>query len=209
MLLDILIIVPMIIFTLLGLRDGVVRKLVAIVFLIIGLFLGQHFMHDIGQFLSDNGWIHSDDASMYGFLFIFLGTAILQGLLYKILAKGYKIGGLADRVGGLIFGFIEGALFLSCLLFILAVTGFPSREIRRDARTYKPIVNIAPQILDLTSLIESESIEKLQEAGKAPTVKGYGQGSGPKSIDSAAVIEARKQNEHLNKTREALRKINQ
>ena len=198
----------MIIFILLGLRDGVVRKLVAIVSLIAGLFLGQLYMHDFGQFLSDNGWIHSDDSSMYAFLFIFLGIAVLQGLLYSILAKGYKIGGLADRVGGLILGFIEGALFLSCLLLILSVTGFPSREIKRDARLYEPIVNIAPQILDLTSSIESEPNEKHKEPGKAQPVKGYGQGSNPESIDTAAAMETKRQNEQLNNVRESYRKKN-
>jgi len=205
MVFDVLMIGPMLVFTLLGLRDGIVRKLIAIVFLIVGLILGQLYMHDFGQLLSDNGWIQSDDSSMYGYLFIFLGVAILQGVVYKILAKGYKIGGFADRVGGLILGFIEGALFLSCLLFIFAQTGFPSHDIKRDARLYKPIVNIAPQILDLTSLIESESIEKLQEAGKAKTIKG----SGPKTIDSAAVLETRIRNEQINNIRESNRKKNQ
>jgi len=196
---------PMLVFTLLGLRDGIIRKLAAIVFLIVGLMLGQLYMHDFGQFLSDNGWIHTDEPSMYGYLFIFFGVAILQGVVYKILAKGYKIGGFADRIGGLVLGFIEGALFLSCLLFILAQTGFPSLEIKRDARLYKPIVNIAPQILDLTSLIESESIEKLQEAGKAKTVKR----SDSKIIDSAAVLESRRRNEQIDKIRESNRKKNQ
>jgi len=207
MLFDIIIIGPMLVFTLLGLRDGIVRKLVAILFLIVGLILGQLYMRDVGQFLSDNGWIHSDDSSMYGYLFIFLGVAILQGVVYTILTKGYKIGGFADRVGGLILGFIEGALFLSCLLFIFVQTGFPSYEMKRDARLYKPIVNIAPQILDLVSLVESESIDKLQEAGKAAIVKGYGQGSSTKS-DSAAVIEKRKQDAQLNKIRDSYREKN-
>jgi uncharacterized membrane protein required for colicin V production len=169
MLLDILIGIPMLIFILLGLRDGVVRKLVAIVVLIAGLVLGQIFMHDIGQFLSDNGWIRSSNPFIYGFLIIFMGMVILQGLLYKILAGGYKIGGFADRIGGMIFGFIEGALFISSLLFIFALSGFPSRETRRDARLYAPIVNIAPQILDFTSSLGPDSFQK---------VKGFDSSSG-------------------------------
>jgi membrane protein required for colicin V production len=209
MVIDILIICPMIVFTLLGFRDGVVRKLVAIVFLIIGLFLGQLYMYDFGQFLSDNGWIHSDNSSMYGFLYIFLAAAILQGLLYKILTGGYKIGGFADRVGGIILGFIEGALFLSCLLFIFALTGFPSREIKRDARLYKPIVNIAPQILDLTSSLGPDSFEKLKEIGNIHAIERNEKvPSIHQSIDSSAVLNKRKQFEKADSIREALRKNN-
>ena len=162
MLIDIMIAVPMLIFILLGLRDGVVRKLVAIAVLIIALYLGQLFMYDVGQFLSDHNWIHSENPSVYGFLFIYLGMAVTQGLLYKIVTGGYKIGGFVDRIAGMIFGCIEGAVFLSSLLFIFAMAGFPSRETKRDARLYPPIVNIAPQILDFVSSINSDSNENVK-----------------------------------------------
>jgi uncharacterized membrane protein required for colicin V production len=208
MVMDILIFVPMLVFILLGFRDGVIRKLVAIVMLIAGLFLGQLFMHDLGQFLADNKWIESTDSSMYGYLIIFSAVVILQWLLYKLVARSYKIGGFLDRIGGLALGFIEGTLFLSCLFFIFAQTGFPSRDLKRDSMFYKPIVNIAPQILDLTSLVDSESYEKLKEMGKGTAIKGHGQATGLKSVDSAAVMDAEKQNEQLNRMRESNRKKN-
>ena len=54
---------------------------------IVGLFVGQLFMHDLGQILTDKGWIESTDSSMYGYLIIFFAIAILQMLLYKIITK--------------------------------------------------------------------------------------------------------------------------
>jgi uncharacterized membrane protein required for colicin V production len=129
-------------------------------------------------------------------------------LLYKIIAKSYKIGGFMDRIGGLVLGFVEGALFLSCLFFIFAQTGFPSRDIKRDSMFYKPIVNIAPQILDITSLIESESKDKLKEIGNTHITKGGRRKSGLDAVDSAAVIDERKQNDHLNKEQDFYRKKN-
>jgi uncharacterized membrane protein required for colicin V production len=165
MLLDILIGVPILIFILLGVRDGVVRKLVAIVVIIAGLFLGQLYMHPVGNFLAERGVIDQEDASMNGYLIIFLGLFIIQSLLYKVLTKNYKIGGIADRIGGTILGFFEGALWISSLLLIFAMSGFPDRETKRDTRFYKPIVNIAPQILDMTSSLGPEVLEKLKEVG--------------------------------------------
>jgi uncharacterized membrane protein required for colicin V production len=209
MLIDILLGIPMLLFILLGLRDGIVRKLVAIVVFIAALFVGQMYMHDLGQFLSENGWIQSTDASAYGYLIIFFGMAILQGLLYKLIAHGYKIGGLADRVGGMIFGCIEGALFLSILLLIFAQTGFPSRETKRDSRFYKPIVNIAPQILDLTSSLGPDSFEKIKDLGTSGAIDSDTKVHGIHgSIDSSAVMDKRKQLEKLNDARETARKQN-
>jgi uncharacterized membrane protein required for colicin V production len=209
MLLDILIGVPMIAFVMLGLRDGVVRKLVAIIVLIGALYLGQIYMHDFGKLLSDNGWLHSEDASMYAYLYIFLGMAIIQGLMYKILTGGYKIGGLADRVGGMVLGFVEGALFLSSLLYIFAMTGFPSRETKRDTRLYTPIVNIAPQILDFTSSIGSDSFDKIKEIGTSKAVELEDKVRDiNKSADSTEALIRKKRLEKIDGTREDYRKQN-
>jgi uncharacterized membrane protein required for colicin V production len=171
MLLDILIGVPMIIFILLGLRDGVVRKLVAIAILIVGLVLGQIYMHSVGKFLIGRGGADPADAPTYGYLIIFLGLFIVQALLYKLITGSYKIGGVADRVGGTVLGFIEGAIFISALLFIFAPSGFPDRETRRDTRFYKPFVNIAPQILDMISSVGPDVLDKFKGEGSSDPVE--------------------------------------
>ena len=203
MLLDLLLGMPLLIFLLLGLRDGVVRKLVACIMIVAGLFLGQLYMHDVGKFMQNNNWIESPNAPMYGFLIIFLSIIIVQTLLYKILTKGYKIGGIADRVGGTILGLIEGGLFLSSLLFIFALVGIPERETVRDSRFYKTVVNIAPQILDFTSTLGPDAIEKLKEVGNPGEIKeGDSRKSHIRSMDSSAVLNKKKQNEMLNQARE-------
>jgi uncharacterized membrane protein required for colicin V production len=208
MLLDILITGPMLVFTLLGLRDGVIRKLVAIVMFTVGLLLGQLFMKDVGQFLADNGWVRAEDASLDAYVIIFVGIAVLQGLLYKLIAHGYRIGGFLDRVGGLALGFMEGVLFLSCLFFILARTGFPSHDIKRDSMFYKPVVNIAPQILDATSFIDSESAQTMKEVQRERTVRRNERETGVEAVDTAAVMDEARQNELLKNAREANRKKN-
>jgi uncharacterized membrane protein required for colicin V production len=170
MLLDILIFVPILICILFGLRDGIVRKLVAIVVLIAGLILGQIYMHDLGKYFVEQGGASQENAPIYGFLSIFLGLLLVQGLFYRIVAKNYKIGGFADRIGGLILGFIEGVLFVSSLLFIFALFGFPSNSTKRDSQFYKSVVNIAPKILDLTSTVGPEVFDKLKDMGSPDAI---------------------------------------
>ena len=163
MLLDILIFVPVLMCILFGLRDGIVRKLVAIVVLIAGLILGQIYMRDVGDLLVGRGGTNPEDAPIYGYLVIFLGLLIVQGLFYKI-------GGFADRIGGIVLGFIEGVLFVSTLLFIFATSDFPDRNNKRDSQFYKSVVNIAPQILDMTSTVGPEVLNKLKDVGTPESI---------------------------------------
>jgi len=170
MLLDILIGGPILFFILLGVRDGSVRKLVAIIVLIAGLILGHIFMRDVGDLLTGRGGISHEDAPMDGFLVIFFGLFIIQSLLYKILTGSYKIGGIPDRVGGIVLGFIEGTLLVSSLLYIFAMSDFPDYQTKRYSMFYKSVVNIAPQILDMTSTVGPDVLDKLKEAGTPSSI---------------------------------------
>jgi uncharacterized membrane protein required for colicin V production len=165
-------------------------------------------MRTIGALLVDNGWINAQNASMYGFLIIFISMAIAQGLLYKLLAGSYKLGGTADRLGGLFFGFLEGALFLSSLLYIFALSGIPSREATYESSLYKPIVNIAPQILDFGSATAPEAVEHLKDISKPSEVSTEKSILPSKHIvDSTAAAETKRQNEIINQARSSIRKL--
>ncbi len=167
MLLDILIFVPILMCILFGMRDGIVRKLVAIAVLITGLILGQIYMRNVGDLITGRGGISHEDAPIYGFLLVFLGSLVIQGFLYRVLTKCYKIGGVADKIGGIVLGFIEGILFVSSMLFIFAMADFPDRQNKRDSEFYKSVVNIAPQILDMTSTVGPEVLNKIKDIGSS------------------------------------------
>jgi uncharacterized membrane protein required for colicin V production len=160
MLLDILIAVPVIMLTLMGLRDGIVRKLIAIIVMIGGLFVGQIYQHDAGEFLIDKLGVDPSSAPLLGYLTIFIGLFLLQALVYRLAAGKYKIGGVADRIIGCVLGFVEGILLVSALLLILLPSGFPSRETSKDSRFYKSVVNIAPQILDVQSTLNTDGVQE-------------------------------------------------
>jgi uncharacterized membrane protein required for colicin V production len=200
MLLDILIFVPVLCCILFGIRDGIVRKLVAIIVMIAGLIVGQLYMHDVGTFLTEHAGASQENAPLYGFLTIFIGLIIVQGFIYRVIAKNYKIGGFADRIGGLVLGFIEGIVFTSSMFFIFAMVGFPDHTSKRDSQFYKSIVNIAPQILDMTTSLGSDSFEKIEEIGneKVKSLHHF--------IDSSAVVDKRKQVDKIDSLRETYRK---
>ena len=208
MLIDIILGISLIIFIILGLRDGILRKFVACIALIVGLFLGHIYMHNIGDLLIENAGINQSKAPLYGFLIIFFSIMITQGLLYKILTGGYKLKGIADRIGGVVIGFIEGVLFLSSVLFIFALSDIPSLVTARDSKLYRPIVNISPQILDYSSTLSTDTIEKLKDI-KSPRIEEANHNkTNPKSIDSSAVLSRSKQQDVIDKARKSTRKQN-
>jgi uncharacterized membrane protein required for colicin V production len=164
--LDLLLIAPLILYTLLGLRDGLVRKLVSIGAIVVALFLAQAFMHDAGEWMVDNIGTSPSNAPTLGFLSIFCCITLFVSTIYRLTSGNYKIGGVPDKVLGAILGFVQGALLASSLLLILAFQGFPSRATIRDSRLYKPIVNIAPQILDLGAEIGPGAMKNIENLTK-------------------------------------------
>jgi len=166
MLLDLILISPLILYTLLGLRDGLVRKLVSIGAIILALFLGQMFMHDVAEWMVGNLGTSAANAPTLAFACVFLFVTLLVSIAYRVTSGNYKIGGVADKVLGSVLGFIQGALLASSFLLFLAFQGMPSRETIRDSRLYRPLVNIAPQILDLGAEIGPGAVKNIQELTK-------------------------------------------
>lgn len=174
MLLDLFLVSPLIIYSLLGLRDGLVRKVVGVCAVVVGLFLGQAYMRDAGNFLAANAGVSPTSAPSLGFLGIFVFVTLMASLIYKFASDNYKIGGIADKLLGAFLGFVQGALIASTLLLFMAFRGAPSRQVVEESRLYKPIVNLAPQILDLGSEVGSEAaknIETLTSPQKPKTEK--------------------------------------
>jgi uncharacterized membrane protein required for colicin V production len=168
MIIDLVILLPWVGFGVLGFRDASARKLVAIATCIIGMFLGQWLMHDLGNVFRTQLHVQPADAPMEAFLAIFLFLFFLQSILYRFLTGNYKFGGIIDRIFGVALGLVEGAVFISVVIFILTMNGPPSRRTLWDSRLYHPTAAIAPHIMDMFSSAVSsanESIRDLTEPG--------------------------------------------
>jgi len=169
MLIDLLILFPLIVFGALGFRDGSVRKIVAITVSIIAMFLSQFLMYDFAVFLKDNLHVQSSTAPMTAFFMIFFIMFFLQSVLYRFITDNYKIGKLVDRVVGVLLGTVEGLIVISVVIFVLTMSGPPSRKTIWDSRLYHPTASIAPQIMDFfANLIPAakKSIESLTAPGE-------------------------------------------
>jgi membrane protein required for colicin V production len=149
MFIDMVLVVPIVFGGMLGFRDGAVRKFVAIIAAIGALFLAHALTPDLGKLLIENLNVDPAWAPIHAYLIIFLSLVTLVSLLYKVLTDNYKIGGLADRVAGTFFGMLHTAFVLSVILMMFSLKGIPSKSASSESRSYKSILGIAPQMIDM------------------------------------------------------------
>ena len=188
MIIDLMIIFPVIALCVLGFRDGIVKKGIALVVTFMALVAAQLLMSDMAEFYVSEFDSERADAVVLGFYTVFFGLILLQSLVFRLAAGGYKIGGLADRFVGSSLGLLQGILIMSVVFMMLSLVGFPSRQYRIDSRLYKSVINIAPQLLDFTlevvpektAEIKGETKERLDEFTKPDQPRAPQQKASPK-----------------------------
>jgi uncharacterized membrane protein required for colicin V production len=161
--LDLLVVTPIIITLLLGFRDGTVRKLVSVLMAVLSMNLAKIYMGDVGKVLMERFEIESADAPTLGFLTVFFALMLMQSLLYRLLARNYKIGGMVDRILGSVVGFVQGVVVVAAVAYALQLQGFPSQKTVRDARLYTPVANVGTAILRIADVVAPQIDQRLRE----------------------------------------------
>jgi uncharacterized membrane protein required for colicin V production len=165
MIIDLLILFPLIGYGALGYRDASVRKLVAIAVCIIAMFVAQLLMHDLAGLMVNLLHANPATAPEAAYFWIFVMLLLLQAVLYRFVGHNYKIGGIVDRVVGVVLGLGEGLLIISVVILILTMQGPPSRRTLWDSRLYHPVASIAPRVMDYFSNLVSSGQESLERMG--------------------------------------------
>ena len=114
--LDIVIIVALIIPVFTGLKQGLIKAALSLAGLIVGVILASNFYQQLGGMM---GFISNEDiANVTAFIIILVVVMIIANvavILLKFTAKVAMLGWV-DRLGGAIFGFLMGAIFMGALL---------------------------------------------------------------------------------------------
>lgn len=140
-------------FTIEGLRQGVVRRLVEVLGLIAVFLFASRLAGDLEPVLHDNWGMPARVAFFGSWAVVIVGGVVAVHLLAKLSQKIARltIAGWLDRAGGAVLGAVFGALLASCaLILVLAVPVEDDfkRELREDELA-GPVLNLAPSIYDL------------------------------------------------------------
>jgi membrane protein required for colicin V production len=143
-LLNILIWAILLIFMVKGLMKGLIREVCSL----LGLIMGSWAAFKYYPFLSAaiRPYIHLPHyvSSVISFIIIFLAIGLLFFFLGRLLTEIFKVillGGI-NRVGGLIFGFLQGSLVLCLLLFLCTTKPMPEKlkaELEKS-KTARPFI---------------------------------------------------------------------
>lgn len=161
---DILILVGLLLFLLLGFRDGFFKKVFGILGFIAGLVCATKFMNPLGEKYVQ--WLNMDKetALTLAFFSIFMGIVLIEILFYRWFGRsGSETLKFWSRVAGGIIGVMQGLLAISLILIMFNIYEVPSEESKNDSILYDPVFRIAPTVFNYTTTWMPETKEFYDE----------------------------------------------
>jgi membrane protein required for colicin V production len=131
-----------------GYRKGFLRKLLGIAGVIAGFILAVKFYTPVSGILAN---VIPESLTAVKVISFLLIIGILYGAsiwLARFIANVNSGTSLIDKTLGFIFGFAQGLIVSSVLLYNLNLAGFPSQKTRETSLLYSNVIKIAPVIFD-------------------------------------------------------------
>jgi membrane protein required for colicin V production len=135
-----------------GFSKGFVEELAGLVALILGIWAAIHFSDIVGQFLTSTFHITFQHLNIVAFIVTFIVVVILVQIIGSVVSKMVKAIslGFLNRLAGLAFGAVKGALILSVLLVVFDKIDkdvhIISVETKAESKLYTPLRNFAPGV---------------------------------------------------------------
>jgi membrane protein required for colicin V production len=131
-----------------GYRKGFLRKVLGIAGIALGFILAVKFYDKaagiLGTFIKENQLF----LNVIGFLLI---VALLYGIslwLARFFSDMNSGTSIINKILGTAFGFLQGLIAVSVLLYNLSFINYPSAETRNSSRLYPVVYKVAPALFD-------------------------------------------------------------
>jgi len=147
--LDIIILVCFLPAIYIGIKNGLIVQLLAIVSIVFGAWLSFHFSRQLSAWAA--GWIQIPDAvrDVFAFIILFAATSAVLSILAKIIQKTIRIAmmGWLDRLLGLVFALVNCLLIVGLIVIafnnVNVRLNLVSEDILDQSVLYNPIKDIA------------------------------------------------------------------
>jgi len=160
--LDYVIIVFLLIGFILGFRDGLVRKLIGIIGLVLGLFLAYEFFNEVANILMPYLNNERQLALIVGWILIFLCTLVVFSIIKRLAHPLDKVNKFLNQMIGGIAGVLQIVFFISAILLLLNIFNIPSNEAKNGSIFYNRVYNILPNSIDYVLGADSDSMHWLE-----------------------------------------------
>jgi uncharacterized membrane protein required for colicin V production len=155
---DILILVGILAFIILGIRDGFLRKTFGILGFIIGLICAARFMTSVSDLLAEWLGFGAETALVLAFFAIFVAIVVAVNLFYRWFGQSKSEAiKIVSRISGGVLGAIQGVVAVSIILVMFSLFDMPTQEEKQESLFYDDIVYVAPRIFDMTTQLFPDS----------------------------------------------------
>lgn len=150
--LDIIIIIPLLLFAWQGYKKGFIIEVATLAALILGLYFAFYFSDYSASLLNEYFTIDEKYMAALSFIVTFIVVVIAVIAVGKVLQKFIDIIllGFLNKAAGAVFAIIKGALILSILILIInyfdANQNLIKEEYKEKSIFYEPIADFAPQL---------------------------------------------------------------
>ena len=157
--LDIILLVLLIGFGLLGLRKGLITEAATLLGLGLGLYGALHFSDFTARLLVDRVSVDPKYLNVISFAVTFLVVAILVFLLGKLVAKLVKAVklGFIDKLGGFLIGLVKGLLVCSLVIMLLnalSSNGLVKEDLKQKSFLYPLVEKTVPYVYQGFNLVK-------------------------------------------------------
>jgi len=170
---DVLILVGVLVFMLLGFRDGFFKKIFGILGFLGGLICAIKFMVPFSNIIMHNLEFSEESALILAFFMIFIMVIIIVNLIYRWFGQsGSETMKIWSRIAGAFLGVAQGLVSVSLILMMLNLFGVPSEDEKQESLLYEDSYQIAPIVFDYSTKWMPASKKFFEELkGKIENVK--------------------------------------
>ncbi|HMS63949.1 MAG TPA: CvpA family protein [Ignavibacteria bacterium] len=164
--LDIIIFTIVLIPALLGLKNGFLRSIFALIGIITGLFLATVYNDKLSSFL---GFLKTDPKllSIMSFVIIIVFTYIVFVTIAGKISRFNFITKTLDKILGVCFGILKGFIIASLILLLSTSTiNFFSKKEIETSKFYSSVINIAPDVYNYIQIYFPNAKEFYDELNK-------------------------------------------
>jgi membrane protein required for colicin V production len=160
---DIVLVILLILSAINGFSKGFVEELSGLVALILGIWVAIHFSDFVGQFLISTFHFTFKHLQIVAFFITFILVVIIVQIIGSVVNKMVKAIslGFLNRLAGLAFGAVKGALILSVLLVVFDKIDkdvhIISVKTKAESKLYTPIRNFAPGVFPFLDFWKEDS----------------------------------------------------
>ena len=135
-----------------GIKNGLVKQLVAVAVIYLGISLSLRFSTPVAEWVMEHVKITEFWAKAVSFLLIFLVVALLLSLLGKIIDKIIKISmlGWLDKLLGIVMTFCLFALVISVIVYFVdsanKLMDFIPKEKLEESRFFPMLLEFSQQV---------------------------------------------------------------